>query len=136
MLNAVERESAPGIRAEMAGSEIATATGFVFVWRSLGQVFGVGLSSAVYQASLARELDNRFDDKTVSRRSRAVITTDHFSPSTCFQSDRHAATVGASHRTSGIWCGPQEHFSVRSRRSFHRLNDLATSASLLGLRHR
>lgn len=54
MLNSVEK------------SEIATATGFVFVWRSLGQVFGVGLSSAVYQYSLSRELEERFSDPEVT----------------------------------------------------------------------
>jgi hypothetical protein len=48
------------------GHEIATATGFVFVWRSLGQVFGVGLSSAVYQFSLSRELQARLADPRVS----------------------------------------------------------------------
>jgi hypothetical protein len=67
MLNAVERKLAWQNGPETTGSEIATATGFVFVWRSLGQVFGVGLSSAVYQASLARELNYRFGDDKVSR---------------------------------------------------------------------
>ena len=56
----------------MPGHEIATATGFVFVWRSLGQVFGVGLSSAVYQSSLAHELVKRFEDEGVSFPSSSV----------------------------------------------------------------
>ncbi|KLT43769.1 MFS general substrate transporter [Cutaneotrichosporon oleaginosum] len=43
-------------------SQIAVATGFVFVFRSLGQVFGVGISGAVFQTSLAAELGRRFKD--------------------------------------------------------------------------
>ncbi|WVQ83412.1 hypothetical protein IAT38_005553 [Cryptococcus sp. DSM 104549] len=58
MLNSVERH------------EIATATGFVFVWRSLGQVFGVGLSSAVFQASLTQQLDQKFDDPKIIDKLR------------------------------------------------------------------
>ncbi|BEJ10681.1 hypothetical protein CspHIS471_0101030 [Cutaneotrichosporon sp. HIS471] len=46
-------------------SQIAVATGFVFVFRSLGQVFGVGMSGAVFQASLAAELGKRFSDPKV-----------------------------------------------------------------------
>lgn len=49
-----------------AEHEIATATGFTFVWRSLGQVFGVGLSGAVFQGSLASELGKRFENGEVS----------------------------------------------------------------------
>lgn len=45
--------------------EIATSTGFVFVWRSLGQVFGVGLSGAVFQGTLSEQLNSRFDSPEV-----------------------------------------------------------------------
>lgn len=54
-LNAVDRH------------EIAVATGFVFVFRSIGQVFGVGISGAVFQTSLATELYKRFTDLDVCR---------------------------------------------------------------------
>ncbi|WVQ62897.1 uncharacterized protein L199_001046 [Kwoniella botswanensis] len=53
--------------------EIATATGFVFVWRSLGQVFGVGLSSAVFQGSLASQLNERFESPEVIDKLRHVF---------------------------------------------------------------
>ncbi|WRT65299.1 uncharacterized protein IL334_002242 [Kwoniella shivajii] len=53
--------------------DIATATGFVFVWRSLGQVFGVGLSSAVFQVSLAEQLDRRFDSPDIIDKLRHVF---------------------------------------------------------------
>jgi hypothetical protein len=45
--------------------EIATATGFIFVWRCIGQVFGVGLSGAVFQVSLQYQLERRFDSPEV-----------------------------------------------------------------------
>ncbi|RSH92085.1 hypothetical protein EHS25_008497 [Saitozyma podzolica] len=53
MLNGVEK------------SEYAVATGFVFVWRSIGQVFGVALSGAVFQSSLAGQLSSRFDSPDI-----------------------------------------------------------------------
>lgn len=43
-------------------AEIAMATGFVFVFRSIGQVLGVGISGAVFQSSLETELERRFSD--------------------------------------------------------------------------
>ncbi|ODN76598.1 hypothetical protein L202_05255 [Cryptococcus amylolentus CBS 6039] len=58
MLNSVERH------------EIATSTGFVFVWRSLGQVLGVGLSSAVFQGSLSRQLSQRFSNPAIIEKLR------------------------------------------------------------------
>ncbi|WVF66941.1 hypothetical protein IAT40_001684 [Kwoniella sp. CBS 6097] len=58
MLNSVDKD------------EIATATGFVFVWRSLGQVFGVGLSSAVFQGSLSTQLNRKFDSPELIDRLR------------------------------------------------------------------
>ncbi|OCF58224.1 hypothetical protein L486_04254 [Kwoniella mangroviensis CBS 10435] len=53
--------------------EIATATGFVFVWRSLGQVFGVGLSSAIFQGSLASQLNERFESPEIIDKLRHVF---------------------------------------------------------------
>ncbi|KIR57514.1 integral membrane protein [Cryptococcus bacillisporus CA1873] len=50
--------------------EIATSTGFVFVWRSLGQVFGVGLSSAVFQGTLSEQLNSRFDSPEIIDKLR------------------------------------------------------------------
>ncbi|OWT36191.1 integral membrane protein [Cryptococcus neoformans] len=58
MLNSVEKH------------EIATSTGFVFVWRSLGQVFGVGLSSAVFQGTLSEQLNSRFDSPEIINKLR------------------------------------------------------------------
>ncbi|BEJ08991.1 hypothetical protein CcaverHIS641_0510850 [Cutaneotrichosporon cavernicola] len=54
-------------------SQIAVATGFVFVFRSLGQVFGVGVSGAAFQASIAAELRKRFSDPKVPH-SRLWLT--------------------------------------------------------------
>lgn len=51
-------------------AEIATATGFVFVFRSIGQVLGVGISDAVFQTSLWRELKRRFTDEDLIDRLR------------------------------------------------------------------
>jgi MFS family permease len=75
MLNSVPSESsgrgrqvssAPSSSSPLtAESQIAVATGFVFVFRSLGQVFGVGISGAVFQTSLAAELGKRFSDPKV-----------------------------------------------------------------------
>ncbi|WWC85698.1 uncharacterized protein L201_000564 [Kwoniella dendrophila CBS 6074] len=62
-----------GMLNSVAIDEIATATGFVFVWRSLGQVFGVGLSSAVFQGSLATQLDKRFDSPEIINKLRHVF---------------------------------------------------------------
>ncbi|KAM0747021.1 multidrug resistance protein fnx1 [Meredithblackwellia eburnea MCA 4105] len=56
--------------ADVEKSQIATATGFVFVFRSIGQVSGVGLSQAVFQSSLTRELKRRFDDPELIERLR------------------------------------------------------------------
>lgn len=50
--------------------EIATATGFVFIWRCIGQVLGVGISDAVFQTSLGHELALRFKDGTLIDRLR------------------------------------------------------------------
>lgn len=60
-----------------AESQIAVATGFVFVFRSIGQVFGVGISGAVFQTSLASELRKRFSDPKVSRLALLRGTTRH-----------------------------------------------------------
>ncbi|WVW79815.1 hypothetical protein I302_101785 [Kwoniella bestiolae CBS 10118] len=62
-----------GMLNSVAIDEIATATGFVFVWRSLGQVFGVGLSSAVFQASLASQLERRFKSPEIIVKLRHVF---------------------------------------------------------------
>lgn len=51
-------------------AEIATATGFVFVFRSIGQVLGVGISDAVFQTSLRQELERRFSDERLIDRLR------------------------------------------------------------------
>lgn len=51
-------------------AEIATATGFVFVFRSIGQVLGVGISDAVFQTGLSRELERRFTDEKLIDRLR------------------------------------------------------------------
>lgn len=50
----------------ITGSQIAIATGFTFMFRSLGQVSGVGLSSAMLQASLNKQLTERFHSPEVS----------------------------------------------------------------------
>lgn len=51
----------------LAESQIAVATGFVFVWRSISQVLGVSVASAVFQGSLSAELAKRFDDPAVRK---------------------------------------------------------------------
>jgi hypothetical protein len=56
----------------MSDNEIAVATGFVFVFRSLGQVLGVGISGAVFQSSLATELAARFTDADVSIKPKIL----------------------------------------------------------------
>ncbi|WWC69154.1 uncharacterized protein I206_103090 [Kwoniella pini CBS 10737] len=50
--------------------ETATASGYVFVWRSLGQVFGVGVSGALMQITLYRELHERFDSEDIINKLR------------------------------------------------------------------
>lgn len=56
-------------------AEIATATGFVFVWRSIGQVLGVGISDAVFQTGLQWELERRFNDPGLIDRLRHASST-------------------------------------------------------------
>ncbi|KAM0756120.1 MFS general substrate transporter [Meredithblackwellia eburnea MCA 4105] len=51
-------------------SQIATATGFIYVWRSLGQVSGVALSQAIFQSVLSTELSERIDDPNLVEKLR------------------------------------------------------------------
>lgn len=61
--------------------EIAIATGFTFMFRSLGQVTGVSLSTAVFQTVLNRELHHTFEDEGIidqlRHASHAITTLPH-----------------------------------------------------------
>lgn len=54
-------------------SEIATVTGFTFVFRAIGQVFGVGISGAVFQTSLLSALTSRFSSPEVRTANLGVL---------------------------------------------------------------
>ncbi|WOO83392.1 Efflux pump dotC [Vanrija pseudolonga] len=51
-------------------SEIAIATGYISLWRAVGQVFGVGLSGAVFQNSLGVYLSERFTSEKLLAKLR------------------------------------------------------------------
>ena len=69
----VEEEAETTIVALLATvdkSQVGVATGFVFIWRCLGQCFGVGISQAIFQTALSVQLQKRISDPEVIDRIR------------------------------------------------------------------
>ncbi|KAJ9125074.1 hypothetical protein QFC22_000027 [Naganishia vaughanmartiniae] len=93
-----------GIMNDVDRSQIAIATGFTFMFRSLGQVSGVGLSSAMLQASLNRELVARFDSPEIISRIKHASSAIADLPNEWDHRQARTAYEIALHQTFAFGC--------------------------------
>ncbi|KAJ9104745.1 hypothetical protein QFC19_003886 [Naganishia cerealis] len=93
-----------GIMNDVDRSQVATATGFTFMFRSIGQVSGVGLSSAMLQASLNRQLLERFDNPEIISRLRHASSAIVDLPTKWDRQQARAAYEVALHQTFAFGC--------------------------------
>ncbi|KAJ9108706.1 hypothetical protein QFC21_000026 [Naganishia friedmannii] len=89
---------------QWTGSQIAIATGFTFMFRSIGQVSGVGLSSAMLQASLNRELVARFESPEIISRIKHASSAIPDLPTAWDRQQARAAYEIALHQTFAFGC--------------------------------
>ncbi|KAJ9127742.1 hypothetical protein QFC24_000025 [Naganishia onofrii] len=93
-----------GVMNDVDRSQIAIATGFTFMFRSLGQVSGVGLSSAMLQASLNRELVARFDSPELISRIKHASSAIAALPTEWDRQQARGAYEVALHQTFAFGC--------------------------------
>ncbi|GHJ89949.1 hypothetical protein NliqN6_6351 [Naganishia liquefaciens] len=93
-----------GIMNQVDRSQAAIATGFVFMFRSLGQVSGVGLSSAIFQASLNRELVARFPSPKIIDKLRHASSAIADLPDAWSRQQAREAYQAALHQTFAFGC--------------------------------